>query len=88
MGNPPVTIYTTPSCGYCKIAKQHFKANNIQFTEVNVDGHFKKIEEMVELSGQLGVPVIKIGETVQVGWDRKKFETAYEALTLEHGRGA
>ena len=76
---PNVTMYTTPSCVYCKIAKEFFKENNIKYTELNVAEDNEAREEMVEKSGQLGVPVIMVGDQVIVGFDEDKIS---EALSI------
>lgn len=75
-----VTIYTTPTCVYCKMAKEFFKKNNIQYTEKDVATDEKAREEMVEKSHQLGVPVIDIDGDIIVGFDRAALE---EALGLK-----
>lgn len=72
-----VTIYSTPTCPYCKMAKEYFKENKIEYTEHDVAVDTKKAEEMIEKSGQMGVPVIVINdgdkkEEVLVGFDQKK----------------
>jgi len=67
---PPVKIYTTPSCIYCKMAKEFFQKNNVAYEEYNVETDPKAREEMVKKSHQLGVPVIEIGNQVVVGFDR------------------
>lgn len=63
-----VTIYSTPVCHYCNLAKDFFKAHDIAYTEYNVATDLEKRKEMVELTGQLGVPVIRIGDEVTVGF--------------------
>jgi len=69
-----VTIYTTPTCGYCKAAKAYFQENNVEYTEIDVAADQDKAKEMIELSGQMGVPVIKIGDgdeaELVVGFDQ------------------
>lgn len=71
-----VTIYTTPTCGYCKGAKEFLQANGVDFTEVDVSRDSVKAKEMIEKSGQLGVPVIVVGEgdtqTIIVGFDQPR----------------
>lgn len=57
-----ITIYTTPTCGYCKGAKDFLRTNNIEFTEIDVSQNQAKAKEMIEKSGQMGVPVIVVGE--------------------------
>ena len=71
-----VTIYTTPTCVYCKMAKEYFKAKNIQYSEHNVAEDDAAREEMVKKSGQLGVPVIDIGGEIFVGFNRPEIERA------------
>jgi glutaredoxin-like YruB-family protein len=68
----PVTIYSTPTCTYCNSAKDFFKENNVTYVEYNVAADLAKRKEMVEKSGQLGVPVIEIGEDITVGFDRTR----------------
>ena len=65
-----VKIYTTPSCVYCKMAKEFFGKNNVQYEEHDVSVDSKAREEMLEKSHQLGVPVIDINGQVIVGFNR------------------
>ncbi len=67
-----VSIYTTPTCTYCKAAKEFFKENNVEFEEFNVAEDLEKRQEMIDSTGQMGVPVIKIGEETVIGFDRAK----------------
>ena len=67
-----VSIYTTPTCVYCKMAKEFFNKHNIQFKEYNVAQDAKAREEMIEKSGQLGVPVTMIDGEIVVGFDEKR----------------
>lgn len=67
-----VTIYTTPYCSYCKMAKEYFKSKNIEYTEYDVMADVAKREEMVKKSGQLGVPVIDIDGKIVMGFDKQK----------------
>lgn len=67
-----VTIYTTPSCGWCRIAKQFFQHYNIPYTEKNVASDPVARGEMVAKSQQLGVPVIDVGGDVVVGFNQPK----------------
>ena len=71
-----VTIYTTPTCGYCNMAKDYFKNNNVQYTEFNVAQDRAKAEEMVRKSGQMGVPVIDINNEIIVGFNKPAVERA------------
>lgn len=67
-----VTIYSTPTCVYCNLAKDFFKENNVSFTEHNVGADAEKRSEMIEKSGQMGVPVIMIENDLIVGFDKEK----------------
>ncbi|MBX4189835.1 glutathione S-transferase N-terminal domain-containing protein [Candidatus Parcubacteria bacterium] len=67
-----VTIYSTPSCHFCHMAKEYFKSKNIAYEDVNVAGNVDKQKEMVKKSGQFGVPVIDIDGKIVIGFDRPK----------------
>ena len=67
-----VTIYSTPTCHFCHMAKDFFTANGVVYTEYNVASDLEKRKEMVEKSGQMGVPVIIIGDELTVGFDQPK----------------
>ncbi|MEK7502837.1 MAG: glutaredoxin domain-containing protein [Patescibacteria group bacterium] len=67
-----VTIYTTPTCAYCKMAKEFFKQNNINYEEKNVLTDLKAREDMIHKSGQMGVPVIDVDGSLIVGFDRRR----------------
>lgn len=71
-----VTIYTTPTCVYCKMAKEFFKNNQVEYSEYNVAVDERAREEMVEKSHQLGVPVIDINGEIHVGFNRSELEKA------------
>ena len=70
-----VTIYTTPSCGYCKMAKEFFTANNVAYTEYNVATDLEKRKEMIEKSGQMGVPVIYVENDMTIGFDKSRLSS-------------
>lgn len=72
MEQKQVFIYSTPSCHFCHAAKEYFTANNIAFTDYNVAQDLEKRKEMIEMTAQMGVPVIHIGDDVLVGFDQKK----------------
>jgi len=67
-----VTIYSTPACHFCHAAKDFFKANDVTFTDIDVAADAEKRQEMIEMTGQMGVPVIRIGDDVVVGFDEAK----------------
>lgn len=67
-----VTIYSTPTCHFCHMAKDFFKDNNIAYTEYNVASDLEKRKEMMAKSGQMGVPVIIIEDELTVGFDQSR----------------
>lgn len=67
-----VQIYTTPSCSYCHMAKEFFEKNNVSYEDFDVAVNLEKRKEMVEKSGQMGVPVILIDGEMIVGFDKPK----------------
>ena len=68
----PVAIYTTPTCTYCRMAKEFFKEHDVPYSEYNVASDVVKRGEMIEKTGQMGVPVITIGNAVIVGFNKAK----------------
>ncbi|MBP9710828.1 MAG: glutaredoxin family protein [Candidatus Pacebacteria bacterium] len=73
--NKHVTIYSTPTCHFCHMAKEFFTEKGIEFTAYDVASDAAKRQEMIQMTGQLGVPVIVIGDDVMVGFDRNKLAT-------------
>jgi glutaredoxin 3 len=71
-----VTIYTTPTCTYCKTAKQFFEANDVEYVEYDVSRDIARAQRMVEKSGQTGVPVIEIDDEIIIGFDKRKIAKA------------
>jgi len=70
-----ITIYSTPSCVYCNMAKSFFKANNVNYTEHNVATDLAKRKEMIDKTGQMGVPVIDVGGEIVVGFNEDKIKS-------------
>lgn len=68
---PKITIYTTPTCVYCKMTKAFFKENSVQYEEKDVTTDDKAREEMIAKSHQMGVPVIEIDGQILVGFDKE-----------------
>ena len=76
-----VEIYSTPACHFCQLAKEWFKEKKIDFVEYNVAADIEKRKEMMEITGQLGVPVIKINEDILIGFNPHKLSEIL-ALTV------
>ncbi|MFZ2500992.1 MAG: glutaredoxin family protein [Minisyncoccia bacterium] len=70
-----VTIYSTPTCHFCQMAKDFLKAKGIEYTEHNVASDLEKRQEMIQKSGQMGVPVIFVGDELIVGFDQERLAT-------------
>ncbi len=64
-----VEIYSTESCHFCHMAKEWMAAKGVSYSDYNVGKDAQKRQEMVEMTGQLGVPVIKIGDEVMIGFN-------------------
>jgi glutaredoxin 3 len=71
-----VKVYSTPACPYCIRAKQFLTDNNILFENYDVSGDQQKAEEMIQKSGQMGVPVLDIEGEIIVGFDKEKIKAA------------
>jgi glutaredoxin 3 len=70
-----VTIYSTPTCAFCNLAKAFFKENNIEYTEHDVANDAEQRNEMIKKSGQMGVPVIIIGDEMVIGFDESNIRS-------------
>lgn len=71
-----VIVYSTTTCPYCVMAKDWLKQKKVEYEDINVGTNQEKAKEMIQKSGQMGVPVIDIAGTVIVGFDRPKMEEA------------
>jgi len=70
MADKKVVIYSTPTCPYCKRAKDYLSRKGIPYTDINVAQDREKAKEMIQKSGQMSVPVIIIDNEVVVGFDQ------------------
>lgn len=73
-----VVIYSTPTCHYCNLAKDFFHDYNISYEVFNVQSDLEKRKEMMERSGQMGVPVIFVDNTMVMGFDEEKLRELLE----------
>ena len=71
-----VTVYSTPTCPWCKKTKEFLKANNIEFENKDVSSDEAAKKTMIDKSGQMGVPVTDIDGTIIVGFDVDKIKSA------------
>jgi len=67
-----VTIFSTPSCHFCHAAKEFFDEHGVKYEDIDVAVNLEARKEMVDMTGQMGVPVIRIGDDVVVGFDEGK----------------
>ena len=65
-----VEIFSTLTCHFCHMAKEWLTEKGIPYSDYNVGQDMEKRKEMVEMTGQLGVPVIRIGEDIMVGFNQ------------------
>ncbi len=71
-----VKVYSTPTCPYCIRAKQFLTENNVPFENYDVSADQAKAEEMIQKSGQMGVPVLDIEGEIIVGFDKERIKQA------------
>jgi glutaredoxin-like YruB-family protein len=74
MDQKEITIYSTPTCHFCQMTKEYFGARNIPYTDFNVAADAEKRQEMIDRSGQMGVPVVFIGDEMIIGFDKRRFD--------------
>ena len=70
--NKSVKIYTTPTCPYCIKAKKYLTDRKIKFDNIDVSTDTTKAQEMVDKSGQMGVPVLEVDSEIILGFDKEK----------------
>ncbi|MCR4405289.1 MAG: glutathione S-transferase N-terminal domain-containing protein [Candidatus Acetothermia bacterium] len=71
---PEVKVYSTPTCPWCSRVKQFLDERNIPYEEYNVAEDMARAQEMVQKSGQMGVPVIEVDGEIVIGFDRPRLE--------------
>ena len=70
MADKEVVVYSTPTCSFCHRAKEYLTRKGITYTDINVAQDKEKAKEMIQKSGQMGVPVITIDNAVVVGFNQ------------------
>jgi glutaredoxin-like YruB-family protein len=71
---PEVKVYSTPTCPWCERVKQFLEEHNIEYEDYNVAEDPHRAEEMIQKSGQMGVPVVDIDGEIVIGFDRPRLE--------------
>lgn len=77
MESQKVTIYTAPLCHFCQAAKDFFNKHQIPFEEIDISQDPVKAEEIIAKTGQVGVPVIEIGDKFILGFDKPLLEEMF-----------
>jgi glutaredoxin-like YruB-family protein len=67
-----IKVYSTPTCPYCDTLKEYLKAHKIEFEAIDVSSDEKALNEVINKSGQMGVPVLDIDGQIIVGFDKEK----------------
>lgn len=73
-----IMVYSTTTCPYCVQLKNYLTEQGFKYTEYNVQKDHKKAEEMIEKSGQMGVPVADIDGQIIVGFNKEKIKKILE----------
>ena len=76
IAQPKVTVYSTPTCPYCVMAKRYLSERGIKYDDINVAADQARALEMLTKSGQMGVPVLDIGGQVIIGFNRPAIDDA------------
>ncbi len=67
-----VAIYSTPTCHFCQMSKEFFAEHGVEYVNYDVSKDLERRQEMFEITSQMGVPVIVIGDDVVIGFDKEK----------------
>lgn len=74
-----ITVYSTPTCPYCKMVKAFLNEKGIEFKDIDVSADRDAVKAMVEKSGQIGVPQIEINDKIIVGFNKEALERELES---------
>lgn len=74
--SPSVTVYSADWCAFCHAAKDYLDKIGVKYTDKNVESDPVYMQESVEKSGQMGIPVLDVNGTIIVGFDRPKIDAA------------
>jgi len=78
-----VKVYSTPTCPYCRQAKDYLKEKGVDFADLNVATDIEARNEMVKISSQMGVPVIEFDGNIVIGFNRAKLDQLISSATQE-----
>lgn len=77
---PAVTIYSTPTCGFCHMAKDYFDQKGVKYVDRDITVDEEGLQFVLTSVGQAATPVITIGKEIIVGFDRPKIDAALKTL--------
>lgn len=69
-----IIMYTTPTCGYCHMAKEYFRQQKVTYTEKDISSDADAYADILQKTGQVGVPVITVGEEFVIGFNPKELD--------------
>lgn len=69
-----IKVYSTPTCPYCKLVKDHLHEAGLPFEDIDVAANGEAAKDMVKISGQMGVPVVDVNGQIVVGWNKQALE--------------
>jgi len=76
---PQVTLYSAAWCAFCHAAKDYLDKKGVAYTEKDVDSDPAIAQEAITVSGQTGIPVLNIDDTIIIGFDRPRIDAALAA---------
>jgi glutaredoxin-like YruB-family protein len=74
MADKKVVVYSTPTCPWCKKAKEYLTQKGIAYTDINVATDRNAAKEMIKKSGQMSVPVIMVDDEIVVGFNQPQLD--------------
>lgn len=81
-GDSKVVVYSTPTCGFCHMVKKYFDENDIQYRDIDISSDAQGYKDVLEKTGQLGVPVVDIDGIIVIGFDRPKIDAALKEKSI------
>lgn len=69
-----VTVYSTPTCHWCRVVKDFLSQKGVEYTEKDVAADTVARDEMLQLTGRMAVPAITIDNEVVLGFDKQRLE--------------
>ena len=82
MSAATVTVYGTTWCGFCHMAKQYFSGKGVKYEDIDVEKNRDAAQHIIDKTGQMGVPVIEIGDKTIIGFDRPRIDAALQEHKL------